>query len=469
MEAVGSILGGDLTASERVWSALAPAVVLVAVLLAALVAYFVRSLLFGRFQDEEMEGRGLGGLTTARARHFFAWLMRPLWRALAAARVPPNAITTLSVALSIAAGLAAGIGRFSLAGWVFLAAGALDFLDGRVARVTGRASQSGAALDSVLDRYCESALLVGLAWYYRDSWALIAVLLALTGSLFVPYVRARGEALGAKLSDVGFMQRPERIIVLGLTVALAPVLEALLVPDNPHPPHRLAIAGLVLLAITSHSTALQRLVHLVRSLGAAPPVRYRLMPRAIVVSVTATLTDFLVMRALVAGTPVSLPFATFCGCLVGGVIAFFLSRLWVFQAEQSELRTQIGRFTFVSGSSALLNAGGVALLLLGPTLGPTLAWVVTRVLVFVCWNFPLLSEWAFADNPRTEGPHDGPSPELHPDDSRRQECPRNSLSWPCQTTTPLAILPRSPSTPSRGSGSCGVGPSFCRSCRRAIC
>ena len=59
-------------------------------------------------------------------------------------------------------------------------------------------SPSGAALDSILDRYVESALIVGLAWYYRESWVLVACLLALTGSLLVPYVRARGESLGVR-------------------------------------------------------------------------------------------------------------------------------------------------------------------------------------------------------------------------------------------------------------------------------
>jgi phosphatidylglycerophosphate synthase/putative flippase GtrA len=423
MDLIVSFLAGHLSAAERVWSALAPAVALIALVLLALLAYVVRTLVFGRFHDEEMDGRGLGGLTTARARHFFAWMMRPLWRGLAAAEVPPNAITTLSVGFAVGAGLAAAVGRFSLAGWVFLGAGALDFLDGRVARVTGRASRGGAALDSVLDRYCEAALLVGLAWYYRGSWVLMPVLLALTGSLFVPYVRARGEALGAKLSDVGFMQRPERIIVLGTTVALAPVVEALMSPSDPHPPHRLAIAGLVLLALTSHGTALQRLVHLVRTLGNAPPLRFRLIPRAIAVSIAATLSDFSSMRALLAALPISLPVATLFGCLVGGAVAFSCSRFWAFHAERMAFRRQLVRFAFVSGTSALLNAGGVALLLLLPSVGSTVAWLVTRALVFVCWNFPLSSEWAFA------APRDGddrgsdPPPTLHPDELGGKSAP----------------------------------------------
>jgi phosphatidylglycerophosphate synthase/putative flippase GtrA len=402
MESLISLLLGRLSASARVWTALAPALVFVALILVGVLAYAVRSLFWGRFQDEEAETRGLGGLTTARVRHFFAWLMRPLWRSLAAAGVPPNALTTLSVAIALGSGLAASQGRFALAGWIFFAAASLDFLDGRVARATGRASRSGAALDSVLDRYCEAALLTGLAWYYRDSWALVLVLLALSGSLLVPYVRARGEALGAKLSDVGFMQRPERILVLGAGVAFAPVPEALLAPMDPHPPHRLAILALVVLAVTAHVTALQRLAHLLRSLGNQQGVRWHLVPRALTVSVVATATDFLAVQALLT-VPLSLPLATLAGCGVGAVVAFLLSRGWAFGVAHETMGRQLSRFAFVSGSSALLNAGGVAIMLLVPGMGSFVAWAVTRVVVFVCWNFPLLSEWAFPESPSIRG------------------------------------------------------------------
>jgi phosphatidylglycerophosphate synthase/putative flippase GtrA len=398
MQAIASVLSGRLTASERVWSSLAPALALLALLLLGVVAYGLRTLIRGRFHDEEMDQRGLGGLTSARLRHFFAWLMRPLWRGLAAAEVPPNAITTLSVAFAMGAGFAAAAGRFALAGWVFLAAGAMDFLDGRVARATGRASRSGAALDSVLDRYCESALLVGLAWYYRDSWVLLPALLALTGSLLVPYVRARGEALGARLADVGFMQRPERIIALGASVAFAPIPEAIFAPNDPHPPHRLAIAGLVLLAATSHTTALQRLLYLVRDLSNEKLSRVRLVPRAILVSVLATLADSITVHALVSSFGFALPPATLLGCGVGAVVAFCMSRSWVFRATGGGVSRQLTRFAFVAATSALLNTGGVWLLALMPAIGQDVRWIMTRVLVFACWNFPLHSEWAFADD-----------------------------------------------------------------------
>lgn len=394
MPSVTSWLTGRLSTSERIVTSVAPAALLVAVVTIALAVYVVRNATRGRFHDEEMDHRGLGGLIGAEVRHFFAWMVRPLWRAFAVAGVPPNAITTLSLGLAMASGVAVAAGRFALGGWIFVAAGALDFLDGRVARETGRVTAGGAALDSVLDRYVESALLVGLAWYYRGSWALLPALLALTGSLFVPYVRARGEALGATMRDVGFMQRPERILVLGFTVAFSPVPEALLVPDDPMPPHRLAIAGLVLIALTSHATALQRLAHLVRSLD---PVKLDLrpLPRHLLASLIATAVDFLTVAALVSGVGLGASLATVLGCVVGGGVAFTLSRVWAFRATAESAPPQAFRYAFVSGTSAVLNGGGVAVLLLLPAVPYQLAWLVARAVVFATWNYPLARDWVF--------------------------------------------------------------------------
>lgn len=387
-------LHGNLSTGARIWSAAMPALLLLAYALVGLAVYVVRNRRAGRFHDEEMDRRGLGGLTTASARHFFAWLMRPFWRALVRAEVPPNAITTLSFGLAVGAGVALAAGRFSLGGWLYLTAGALDFLDGRVARETQRASTSGAALDSVIDRYCESAVLVGLAWYYRDSWVLFATLMALTGSLFVPYVRARGESLGATMSDVGFMQRPERIVVLGLATAFSPILEALLVPADPKPLHRIAVVGIVAVAVTSHTTAIQRLTHLLRSLGGVAP-DLKPLPRSIVVSVVATGVDVGAVWGLVRlGLPPAL--ATALGCVAGGIVAFTLGRAWAFGSRHGERSRQALRFLFVSGSSAGLNAGGVALLLLLPSVGVAVAWGVTRFVVFATWNYPLLRDYVFA-------------------------------------------------------------------------
>lgn len=391
---------GELTTADRVWSAAAPAIAIVAFFLAGWIVYVTTNRLRGAFHDEEVDERGKGGLIARRARHFGAWLLRPVWRSLVALDVPPNAITTLSVGMALGAGVALAAGRFALGGWLYVWAGALDMLDGRVARESGRTTRAGAALDSVLDRYTESAVLVGLAWYYRDSWVLFACLMAITGSLFVPYVRARGEALGATMKDVGFFQRPERILLLGLSVALSPIPEAILVPHDAAPPHRVAIAGIVIVALASHATALQRLVHLLESLG--PSRRKsnarRTVLRAVTTSAIATGVDYLHVHLLVEVAGVSVPSATAIGCVAGGFTAFAISRYWVFGDTLGTVGQQAARFVFVSGSSAALNAGGVAVLLLLPDAWYPVAWLVTRVVVFATWNYPLLRGYVFRDD-----------------------------------------------------------------------
>jgi phosphatidylglycerophosphate synthase len=422
---IGHWLVGRLSNGERILTALAPALLLAACLGVAALVYWARGLRSAPFRDEEMASRAAGGLASQGIRHFFAWTMRPWWTLLARVRFPPNAITSLSFAFALGAGLGVAAGRFALGGWLFVVAGALDFLDGRVARSTGRSTPGGAALDSVLDRYVESALIVGLAWYYRHDWVLAACLLALTGSLLVPYVRARGESLGVSLADVGFMQRPERVLLLGAGTALSPILEVVLSPTDPHPPHRLAIAALLVLGVMSHATALHRLHRLVRALGGGRRSSVGQPLRGTLTQALATLADFTVASAIVyvvggshvAGGGVSrlghvflnqvhdldhAPVATAAGCVVGAVVSFILARVWAFEGRGAWL-PQAQKYVFVSAATALLNAGGVALLLAlnAPFI---VAWWLTRVIVFATWSYPLQRDFVFvpALDPRAE-------------------------------------------------------------------
>jgi CDP-diacylglycerol--glycerol-3-phosphate 3-phosphatidyltransferase len=149
------------------------------------------------------------------------WLTGPVERALVASGTSPHALTTLGVALSAGAGLAAGYGAFTTAGVLYLVSGILDVLDGRVARRAGRASRAGALFDSVCDRWGEFAILAGLAFALRQhNTGLASVLLATAGSQMVSYTRARAEGLGVSLS-VGLMQRSERIVLVGLGLLAA--------------------------------------------------------------------------------------------------------------------------------------------------------------------------------------------------------------------------------------------------------
>jgi phosphatidylglycerophosphate synthase/putative flippase GtrA len=389
----GHWLAGRLSGIERIIGAAGPVLFLLVYFGGAGVAYHALRFWRGPFRDEEMVLRTSGGFASRGVKHFFAWTMRPWWTVLARVGFPPNAITSLSFALALAAAVGTAAGRFALGGWLFVMAGALDFIDGRVARSTGRTSPSGAALDSVLDRYVESALIAGLCWYYRHGWVLVPCLLALTGSLLVPYVRARGESLGVSLKEVGFMQRPERVLLLGAGTALSPILEVIVAPDDPHPPHRLAIATLVVLAVTSHATALQRLYQLVRALGGARSPGLGQPLRVAAMQVVATAADFAVASAIVYNLRGAPSVATVLGCMVGALVSFVLTRVWAFDSHGAWL-PQVGRYAFVSLGTAGLNGGGVALLsmLNAPFL---LAWALTRAIVFATWSYPLQRDFVF--------------------------------------------------------------------------
>lgn len=396
----------------RVLGALGPAIVLCLYVIGAAFVYFVTGQ-NRRFFDRELEERTTG-LSTVGLRRFFGWLMAPWIRLLLKAELPPNAITTVSLGFSLASGVALAAGRFSLGGWLYFAAGACDFFDGRIARARNIASQSGAALDSIVDRYCESAVLVGLAWYYRTSWVLFPVLLAVTGSLLVPYVRAKAEALQVKMSDVGWLQRPERIIILGSTVALSPLLEVVYAPDDRHPMHWLAVLGIVILAVGTQVTAAQRTQHLLRLLAGegfdknAPPRT----ARALVSSVLATSADAALVGAfamMLADVP--LPAATAAGCLLGALVNFTLNRRWAFDAQSGSITQQASRYGFVSFTSALLNAGGVAVVALLPGVPGLVAWLLVRGTVFVVWTMPLYRDYVFApaDEAHEHAPESLPS------------------------------------------------------------
>jgi CDP-diacylglycerol--glycerol-3-phosphate 3-phosphatidyltransferase len=141
----------------------------------------------------------------------------PLARLLQALRISPNSLTLAGLAVSIGAGYLLSEGWLIAGGAVMLAGAFLDMLDGPLARLGQQASRSGAFLDSVADRLGEAAVLFGLlVFYVRDGHELGTYLTvgALVASQMVSYLRARAEGLGIP-SDVGFMGRPERVVVLG--------------------------------------------------------------------------------------------------------------------------------------------------------------------------------------------------------------------------------------------------------------
>ena len=109
-------------------------------------------------------------------------------------------------------------GFIRLGGILILLGGLCDTIDGQLARSTGKATRFGALLDSTVDRYSEFIMFFGIAAHFvfiKDYGTSTATFLALCGSFMVSYARARAEGLGLD-AKVGVMQRPERIVLIGL-------------------------------------------------------------------------------------------------------------------------------------------------------------------------------------------------------------------------------------------------------------
>jgi len=243
------------------WQVL-PAVVVFMYFVVGLVAFSARALLRGIPHDREIEARGQSLFINYYFRNFFVWIVSPLWRVLLASGVRANTVTGVAAGLGASSGIAVACGRFALGGWLFLFSGILDALDGRIARARGEVAPSGTIVDSVLDRYADSLMLMGLAWYFRTTWVLVPTLGAILGTSLIPYVRAKAEALGVP-THPGLMQRAERILYLGTALALTPIFELIAAPGQRHPFPRLAAIGIVFIAVTTNVTAIRRFIHLV--------------------------------------------------------------------------------------------------------------------------------------------------------------------------------------------------------------
>jgi CDP-diacylglycerol--glycerol-3-phosphate 3-phosphatidyltransferase len=160
--------------------------------------------------------------------------LRAIIRVCVAWRVHPNTLTLIGVIINVAAAWALGYNRFVLATVIILVANIFDFIDGKVAHILNLQSRFGAFWDSTLDRFSDLALLIGPIFLYsklgRSDYVMVAAL-ALSFSIMTSYARARAESLVEKCK-VGFMERPERIVLFmigAFTNRMAAVLWVILV------------------------------------------------------------------------------------------------------------------------------------------------------------------------------------------------------------------------------------------------
>lgn len=192
-------------------------------------------------------------------KNWYLNLITPVVNFFITRAVNPNLFTTLGFLVSIISAGLFVLGYPRWGGALVLLSGTFDIIDGKVARATNRVTKFGALYDSTLDRYAEVVVFFGLAYFFdrhhfaflsspNSLWqmaAVVAVSVALGGSMMVSYVRARAEGLGLQCK-VGIMQRPERIVLLGLGALI----------------HEIALMIAVgLIAVLSNFTAIQRLLH----------------------------------------------------------------------------------------------------------------------------------------------------------------------------------------------------------------
>ncbi len=174
--------------------------------------------------------------------------LAPLIRLFARLGLSPNAFTVAGVIITGFSAAAFLVGSVRLAGLLLLAGGLCDTIDGLLARTSGKATRFGALLDSTVDRYSEFIMFFGISAYFiscKDYGTSAAAFLALCGSFMVSYIRARAESLGFE-AKIGLMQRPERIVLIGLAALL----------------HIMALKGAIwLVALLANFTALQRIRH----------------------------------------------------------------------------------------------------------------------------------------------------------------------------------------------------------------
>ena len=170
--------------------------------------------------------------------------LRAIIRLCVALRIHPNTLTLIGYLINVAAAFALGYGHFVWAGVIIVIANIFDMIDGKVAHELQLQSQFGAFWDSTLDRFSDLALLTGLIFLYsklgRSDYVMIAAL-ALIFSIMTSYARARAESLVEKCK-VGFMERPERLVLLIIGAVfnrMAPVLWVIAVLSTITVAHRI--------------------------------------------------------------------------------------------------------------------------------------------------------------------------------------------------------------------------------------
>ena len=167
-------------------------------------------------------------------------------RTLFGKNINPHLLTIAGLLVNMVAALCLAKGFWVLSGCLILVAGLFDLFDGAVARAFNKATRFGSFLDSVIDRYSDAVLLIGIIWYYvmrSEQGSVLLACIVLMGSALIPYSRAKAE-IYLEACNIGIMERAERVILLAVGSLFN---EMVLV--------------LWMLAVLTHITVLQRIYH----------------------------------------------------------------------------------------------------------------------------------------------------------------------------------------------------------------
>jgi phosphatidylglycerophosphate synthase len=180
-----------------------------------------------------------------------SWILKKIAAFLGFLRLTPNILTVTGVFLNASVGVVLLEGRFFWGGWLYLVVSMTDLLDGILARQRGMTTSFGGFLDSVMDRFGDAAIFTGILLHYTIIHNVPCVLITLAafgGAMITSYTRARAEVLIQKCK-VGFMERPERVILMAIGLVF----------------NRLPIC-LLLMAISSLITIIDRIIFTKREL-----------------------------------------------------------------------------------------------------------------------------------------------------------------------------------------------------------
>ena len=253
--------------SNSFWVTLAP-------ILAAQVYFAVTMAVFFYFRKKRnwqppsyiLDGRSTSKFLNVTLKHWWFWQILPVSKLFIKLRVTPNMLTMVGFLLNCVAALFLAKGLFGYGGWFVAFGASFDVFDGYVAMLTNQKTRSGGFFDSVVDRFSEGVVFLGLAYYFHNSWVLGFIIAALVGSMLVSYTRARAEVLGVDVRKVGSMQRAERVVYICVSAIFEPLTTSIshFWWENPYPVF--VVGAICLIGVMSNGTAIYRMLHVMNVL-----------------------------------------------------------------------------------------------------------------------------------------------------------------------------------------------------------